>query len=208
MKYLGKTKFCLGLQIEHLVDGIFVHQSTYIEKILKRFYMDKAHLLNIPMQVRSLDVKKDIFRPRDDNEELLSPEVSYFCAIGALIYLANNTRLDIAFLVNLLTRYSSSSTKRHWNGIKHIFRYLQRTIDVGLFYSNKSNFNLVGFADSGYLFDSHKTRSRTGYLFTYGGTAISWRLVKQTITATYSNYTKILAIYKASRECIWLRSLT
>lgn len=33
MKDLGKTKLCLGLQIEHLADGIFVHQSAYIEKI-------------------------------------------------------------------------------------------------------------------------------------------------------------------------------
>ncbi|KAL0546825.1 hypothetical protein IC582_016743 [Cucumis melo] len=43
MKDLGKTKFYLDLQIEHLADGIFIHQSTYIKKILKRFYMDKAH---------------------------------------------------------------------------------------------------------------------------------------------------------------------
>jgi len=27
MKDLGKTKFCLGLQIEHFQDGIFVHQT-------------------------------------------------------------------------------------------------------------------------------------------------------------------------------------
>ena len=35
MKDLGKTKFCLGLQIEHLKEGILVHQSNYIEKVLK-----------------------------------------------------------------------------------------------------------------------------------------------------------------------------
>ena len=29
MKDLSKTKFCLGLQIEHLANGIFIHQSTY-----------------------------------------------------------------------------------------------------------------------------------------------------------------------------------
>ena len=28
MKDLGKTKFCIGLQIEHLYSGILVHQST------------------------------------------------------------------------------------------------------------------------------------------------------------------------------------
>ena len=49
MKDLGKTKFSLGLQIEHLPNGILVHQSTYIKKILKQFYMDKAHPLSTPM---------------------------------------------------------------------------------------------------------------------------------------------------------------
>ena len=63
MKGLEKTKFLLGLQIEHLADGIFVHQSTYTKNILKRFYVDKAHPLSIPMVVRSLDRKKDLFRP-------------------------------------------------------------------------------------------------------------------------------------------------
>ncbi|GKF32193.1 hypothetical protein Tco_0101991, partial [Tanacetum coccineum] len=78
MKDLGKTKFCLGLQIEHLKDGILVHQEAYIEKLLKRFYMDKSHSLNTPMVVRTLDVKKDPFRPRDVDEEILGPEVSYY----------------------------------------------------------------------------------------------------------------------------------
>ena len=61
MKDLRKTKFYLGLQIEDLSDRIFVHQSTYTEKILNRFYMNKAHPLSTPMIVRSLDVKKDPF---------------------------------------------------------------------------------------------------------------------------------------------------
>ena len=30
LKDLGKTKFCLGLQLEHLSTGIFVHQSAYV----------------------------------------------------------------------------------------------------------------------------------------------------------------------------------
>ena len=35
MKNLGKTKYCLSLQIEHDSNGILVYQSTYIEKVLK-----------------------------------------------------------------------------------------------------------------------------------------------------------------------------
>ena len=56
IKDLGITKLCLGLQIEHLYNGIFVHQSNYIKKMLKRFNMDKAHPLSTPMVVRSLDI--------------------------------------------------------------------------------------------------------------------------------------------------------
>ncbi len=42
MKDLGKTKFCLELQIEHLQTDILVHQSVYIKKVLENFNMDKA----------------------------------------------------------------------------------------------------------------------------------------------------------------------
>ena len=66
---------------------------------------------------------------------------------------------------------------------------------------------LIGYADAGYLSDPHKDLSQTGYLFTYGGTAISWRSTKQTIAATSSNHAEILALHEASRECVWLRSL-
>ena len=127
------------------------------------------------MVVRSLEVTKDPFRPKEKNEELLGPEVPYLSAIGALIYLANYTRLDIAFSVNLLARYGSTLTKRHWNGIKHILRYLHGTSDMGLFYSKAMEPQLLGYADAGYLLDPHKARSQTGYIFTYGNTAISWR---------------------------------
>ena len=89
MKDLGKKNFCLGLQIEHLPNGILVHQLTYTKKVLNHFYMVKAHPLSTPMVGRSLDVKKDPFRPQEDDEETLGPEITYLSAIGALMYLAN-----------------------------------------------------------------------------------------------------------------------
>ena len=122
MKDLGKTKFCLGLQLEHLPSGILVHQTAYIQKILEKFNMDKSYPSKTPMVVRSLDVEKDQFRPMDNGEEILGPEVPYLSAVGALMYLANCTRPDIAFAVNLLARHSATPTKRHWTGVKNIFR--------------------------------------------------------------------------------------
>ena len=63
MKDLGKTKFCLDLQIEPFPNGVLIHQSTYIKKVLKLFYMDKMHPLSSSMVVQSLNVKNDPFRP-------------------------------------------------------------------------------------------------------------------------------------------------
>ena len=161
MKDLGKTRYCLGLQIEYCLNDVLIHQSSYTEKVLKRFYMDKSHLLSSPMVVRSLEVTKDPFRPKEENEELLGPEVPYLSAIGALKYLANYTRPDIAFSVNLLARYNSAPTKRHWNEIKHILRYLRGTSDMRLFYSKAMEPQLLGYANAGYLSDPHKARSQT-----------------------------------------------
>jgi hypothetical protein len=131
MRDLGQIKFCSGLQLEHLPTGIFIHQATYIQKILEKFNMDKPYPSRTPIIVWSLDMKKDQFRPQDDGEELLGPDVP--CAIGALMYLVNSTRPDITFAVNLLDRHSVAPTKCYWTGVKNIFRYLNGTKDLGFF---------------------------------------------------------------------------
>ncbi|KAG7543548.1 Ribonuclease H-like superfamily [Arabidopsis thaliana x Arabidopsis arenosa] len=171
-------------------------------------YSPVAHPLTSPMVVRSLGLDSDPLGPKKDDEEILGPEKPYLSAVGALMYLASHTRPDICFVVNLLARFSSCPTQRHWNGIKHLLRYLQGTKDLGLFYTNHNKDGLVGFADAGYLSDPHTAKSQTGYVFTHGGTAISWRSMKQTITTTSSNHAELLAIHEASRECVWLQSMT
>jgi hypothetical protein len=89
------------------------------------------------------------------------------------MYLSNNTRPGIAFSVNILARYSYDPTRRHWNEIKQVLRYLCGMRDMGLFYQKDTKSKLVGYADAGYLLYPHKARSQSGYVFTYGGTVIS-----------------------------------
>ncbi|KAM2774474.1 hypothetical protein COP1_019359 [Malus domestica] len=80
---------------------------------------------------------------------------------------------------------------------------------MGLFYSNKLTNDqiFVGYADASFLSDPHKARSQNGYVFTYGDIAISWPSTKQTLLATSSNHSEIIALHEASRECSWLRSM-
>ncbi|KAJ9541702.1 hypothetical protein OSB04_028208 [Centaurea solstitialis] len=171
--------------------------------VLKRFNMDKANPLSIPIVVRSLSVDNDPYRPCKENEEVLGPEVSYLSAIGALMYLTNCTRPDIYFAQDLIHLHKETL---EWNQT-HI-PIPRGTVDLGLFYSNNAKEGLLGYADAGYLSDSHKARSQTGYVFMNGGTAISWRSQKQTLVATSSNHAEVIALHEASRECVWLRSMT
>ncbi|XP_070677930.1 secreted RxLR effector protein 161-like [Malus domestica] len=130
------------------------------------------------MVVRTLDVKRDPFHSKRDEEEILEHKISYLSAIGDLLYLAQCTRPDISFTVNLLARYSNTPTRRHWNGVKDIFCYLKVTMDLGWFYTHKSlrkaaaplgprvDSRLTGYADASYMFNLHRACSQMGYVFT------------------------------------------
>ena len=109
--------------------------------------------------------------------------------------------------MNLLARHRVAPTKRHWTGVKNIFRYLNGTKDLGLFFQRNADSNIIGYTDAGYLSDPHNARSQTGYVFLHCGTAISWKSSKQTLVATSTNHSEIIALYEASRECVWLRRM-
>ena len=87
--------------------------------------MDKAHPLSTLMDVRLLEIDKDPFLPKENDEELLGPEVPYLSSLGAIMYLDSHTRLDISFVVNLLSRYSSSPTKDIEQGLNIYFNIFE-----------------------------------------------------------------------------------
>ena len=198
MNDFGKTKFCLGLQIEHPTNEICIHQSTYTKNVLKWFYMVKSHPLSTLMVVRFLDINKDLFRPQKKDKEFLDDETSYPSAIEALMYLVINTWPDTCFAISLFVRFISCQTRRHWKDVNHIITYLRGTIDMRFLYSNASTLELIDYADAGYSFDPHKTRSQTSYLFTYRGITILWRSIKQTIVSISSNHAEIIVIHEAT----------
>jgi hypothetical protein len=135
--------------------------------------MDKDYPSKTTMVIRTLEKDTDPFRPHQEGEEVLGSEYPYLSAIRALMYLAKNIRLDTAFAINLLVRYSAAPTMHHWNGVKDILRYLQGIPDLGLFYPKNQDLSLIGYADAGYLSDLHNDKSQTGFMFLHEGTIIS-----------------------------------
>ena len=53
--------------------------------------------------------------------------------------------------------------------------------------------------------DPYKIYSQTGYVFSIENMTISWRSMKQTLVAIFSNHAELIALYEATYECIWLR---
>ena len=48
MSSMGEMKFFLGLQVEQLPDGIFIHQTKYVNDVLDKFNMSESSPTSTP----------------------------------------------------------------------------------------------------------------------------------------------------------------
>ena len=55
---------------------------------------------------------KTLLRPQENVEDLLGPEAPYLSVIETLMYLANYTRSNIAFAINLLSKIQFFNYKK------------------------------------------------------------------------------------------------
>lgn len=104
MKDLKRIKSCWVIQVKHLSSIIFVYQSTYTEKILDRFYMDKSHLLTTPMILWSIKIKEDPFYPKTPKSQMKrfnsDPTKRYYNRIKHILrYFMEKLILDYSFRV-------------------------------------------------------------------------------------------------------------
>jgi hypothetical protein len=208
VKDYGRTPRCLGIELEHFQDGsVFMHMTSYTNKLLDKFSMKEAHAVSTPLIVRTLHPDQDEYGPLRTDEDILPSEYPYITAVMSMSWLAINVRPDIKFSTHLLSRQSAEPTKRHWRGVKHMLRYLNGTRDYGLLFE-RTFAPIQGYADAGYLSAPEKGRSQSGYVFTMGGTAISWSSKLQPTVATSSNHSELIALYDTTKEAVWLRNMS
>ena len=65
---------------------------------------------------------------------------------------------------------------------------------------------LEGYSDTNWISDSDETKSTSGYVFTLGGGAITWRSAKQTIIARSTMESEFVALEMAGSETEWLKN--
>ena len=94
----------------------------------------------------------------------------------------------------------------HLVAVKHIMRYLQGTLNLGLKYK-KVDLDLHGFIDSDWARSVTNRKSTSRCCFSLGSTMIPWICRKQSSVAQSSIEVEYIATTMASREAVWLRKL-
>ncbi|KAI4370853.1 hypothetical protein MLD38_019154 [Melastoma candidum] len=112
------------------------------------------------------------------------------------------TSPDIAFAVSVLDRYQSNPGPDHWMAAKKVMMYLKRTRDYMLVYMRLDNLEVVGYTDSDFGTCPDDRKSTSGYIFMMAGGAISWKSVKQTLTASSTMQAEFVACYGAVTHTI------
>ena len=178
---------------------VFFCQRRYAREILARFDMLHSNSVRNPMVPGTAFSKDDEGIPVDATR--------FKQAIGSLMYLTV-TRPDLMFCVSLISRYMGNPKESHWAATKRVLRYLQGTIEHGLFYQKgQQKISFSAYSDSNYAGDSDDRRSTTGSVFMFGTAAVSWASKKQPVVSLSITEAEYIAAAYCACQCIWVKRI-
>ena len=125
MSNLGLLHHYLGIQFKQCDGGIALCQMQYVETLLRRFSLEDCKPIATAMET---GLKLSAHDAGDLFDVTLYQQV-----VGCLIYVCI-TRPNIQFAISQVSRFMHRLGSKHWQEVKRIFRYLQGTIHLGLFY--------------------------------------------------------------------------
>ena len=195
---LGDVSHYLGIRIQRQKNGRFLlDQSSYIRTIASRYGQADAKPSRIPM-----DPGYPKLQQRE--EELLPRKDDYQSLVGALLYVAVNTRPDIAISASILGRKVSKPSQADWTEAKRTLRYLKATENLKLELGGPGS--LGAYVDADWAGDHQDRKSNSGFVFNLGG-PISWCARKQQCVTLSSTEAEYVAMSEACRELLWLLKL-
>jgi hypothetical protein len=111
MSDLGLLSYYLGLEVQQTEEGIKIGQASYAAKLVERSGLSECHVCAVPMESR-MKLSKESDSP-------LVSATEYRSLVGGLCYLMN-TRLDITFAVNYVSRFLDKPREDHRLVVKHL----------------------------------------------------------------------------------------
>lgn len=201
MKDLGEVHHFLGLEIKKDADGCFsMCQSTYIDRIAKTHILEGLKPQTIPINAGFYKLEHKSNLPNNNQ---------YRSLLGSLLFVAVNTRPDIAAAINILAQKTSQPSETDFVELKHVLAYLLNTKLFSLKLYNKECIDvpLTGYSDADWAEDRTNRKSISGILCCVYGAPIIWSSKKQNCVAKSSTEAEYYAAGETIRQLIWLQRL-
>jgi hypothetical protein len=210
----GDGSFLLGIHSVRDREARTIHlsQTAMIDRVVVEFgQQDWARPMSTPMDDKAAWLEDDCIDPSDRKARAAVAHLPYGRLVGSLTFLAIATRADIAYAVNFLSRFLHNFSQKHYDAAIRIVRYLKFTRTHGLLLGRGKDLSELivvdGMTDSDYANDKIGRRSVSGYCFSLGAGAISWRSKRQACVAQSTCEAEYVAASAAAKEAVWLRQL-
>ncbi|GJR77985.1 hypothetical protein Tco_0090350 [Tanacetum coccineum] len=95
-------------------------------------------------------------------------------------------------------------TEKHFKEVKRIFRYLWGTVNMGLWYTKDSGFELIGFSDVDYAGCKDTFKSTSGGAQFIGKKLVSLSSKKQDYTALSTAEAEYVSLSACCAQVIWM----
>ncbi|GKD04820.1 retrovirus-related pol polyprotein from transposon TNT 1-94 [Tanacetum coccineum] len=151
-------------------------KALYGLKQAPRAWYDMLSSFLISQQFSKGVVDPTLFIRHSGNDILMGKPVDatlYHGMIGSLLYL-RASRPDFNYVVYLCARYQAKPTEKHLQAMKQIFRYLNGTINMGLWYSKDTDMSLTAYADADHAGCQDTRRSTSESAQFLGDKLVSW----------------------------------
>lgn len=207
MKDLGEVQFCVGIRITRDRQNGIIHidQERHILDLLAKFNMSDCKPVSTPCDInKKLTIE---MCPVTLSEKQDMANIPYREAVGGLLYLSQGTRPDIAYTVNMLSKYNHNPGRQHWEAVKRVMRYLKGTFQAKIKFSKDGSGSIVSYTDSDWASDEDDRRSCTGHVLVKQGGAISWSSKRQPTVALSSTEAEYMALSSCTQETLFFRQL-
>ena len=204
----GEVGAFLGIQITKTGKRTFsLLQTGLISKVLSTAGMSDCNGVSTPTGNTPVG--------SDTDGTPFAESWQYRTVIGMLMYLAANTRPDIAFSVHQAARFSHAPRQSHAMAVKRILRYLKETQDKGLIMAPTEANRVDCYVDADFAGafavenpqDPNSVKSRTGYVIMYRGSPLLWVSKIQTQIALSTMEAEYVALSQSMRDLIPIRQI-
>ena len=200
-EFTGSHITYLSHDIRRSAAGISVSQSGLAQDVVDTMGMTKAHAKGNPIPVTCRNQTSDDGDPLDKDDHAL-----YMRVVGKIGYLCN-TRPDLLYARQHLSRFLSKPTTSHLATLKHTVRYINGTIHHGLTFKDNGHTELLCYSDSDFATDLNDRRSITGGVTYLGGNYVAGYCGKQKTMGHCSTVAEIRAAASNARRTVYHRHL-